>query len=60
MPECLSKQLPRSNQEYDGEHEQSWHEHNCPASQVVYHVNNWLSKLDHLQFLSVVGSWCSA
>src|SRR6266700_452420 len=39
IPECLSKQLPRSNQEYYGEHEQSWHEHKCAASEVVYHIN---------------------
>jgi len=32
VPDCLSEQSPCSKQEYDGEHEQAWHEQKFSAS----------------------------
>src|SRR5215467_3459181 len=40
VPDCLSEQSPCSKQEYDGEHEQAWHEQKFSANQVIYDVNN--------------------
>ena len=35
MPDSLSKQPPRSDQEDDGEHEQAWNEQKISANQVI-------------------------
>ena len=40
MPDCLSKQSPRSKQEHEGEDEQAWNEQKGSASQVVCDINH--------------------
>ena len=47
MPDGLSEQPPRADQEDDGEHEQAWNEQKISASQVVYHVKHLNERDQH-------------